>query len=257
VCGAYQPLPYCICPSCDTLAPSIGRACSPLQPAQLTPRGTGRPHSQAIGLVTVPPFTRRTSELNRELDMFTLQNVTLLQPEEVFAERLSSGALAAYLSAVREALGDYYASTDSPGTRALFIAVGPRAKRQFWLAGASLLPDEQPAVEGLARTIEPPAVKGGIAALALIYTVGTATVPQEQLIVPAAWLAVVERAARAFAAVSICRPPRGRAHRRGAPTSSSAGSPGLSCGNPLKLVRLLAAPLEVVKTPSHGSRVPQ
>jgi hypothetical protein len=97
---------------------------------------------------------------------------------------------------VSEALAAHYGATEAPGERALFIAVGPHFKCQLWLAGRSLLPGEQPAVEALAIAADPPAVQAGPVAVALIYTVGAASSSPEELTVPEAWRAVVEQAGR-------------------------------------------------------------
>lgn len=132
--------------------------------------------------------------------MFNLQNVTLLQPEEVLAPRLPNGSddLAAYLGSVREALGSYYASTTAPGSRTLFIAVGPRAKCQFWLSGAALLSGEQAAVEALAHETTPPEVQIGPVVLALVYTVGGQSSVVEELTTPPQWQTVIQEAGRSL-----------------------------------------------------------
>jgi hypothetical protein len=128
--------------------------------------------------------------------MFSVLNITLLQPEEDLAARLDGDAreLSAYLSAAQEALRVHYADTEAEGDRALFVAVGPRFKHQFWLAGTSFLPGEKAAVEALTVATDPPAVQSGPVALALIYTISKTPGTRQELMVPEQWRAVVESA---------------------------------------------------------------
>jgi hypothetical protein len=129
--------------------------------------------------------------------MFELLGVTLLQPEQVMAERLLGGAdaLASLVKAIQESLRVFYRDRGSEsGARTLTLALGPRGRLGLWLSAGddAVLADEESHVNELRHRLEVPVVIDGPVALALVYRVGTEAPPEAQLTLPEEWLEIVK-----------------------------------------------------------------
>lgn len=141
--------------------------------------------------------------------MFALLGVTLLQPEQVIADRLpgGAGALGQWLQGVQAALARYYAERTEGGCRSLTLCIGPDGPINFWLAAEKeTLPlDEQAEVRALAAEVPAPLVNDGPVVLALVYSVGRDAPPEAQLTLPDAWRAVTDASAEPLSVEQIVR----------------------------------------------------
>jgi hypothetical protein len=126
--------------------------------------------------------------------MFALLGVTLLQPEQVIADRVpgGAGALGQWLQGIQTALARYYSERTEGGCRSLTLGIGPDGPINFWLAAEKeALPlDEQAEVRALAAEVPAPLVNDGPVVLALVYSIGNDAPPEAQLTLPDAWRAV-------------------------------------------------------------------
>ncbi len=130
--------------------------------------------------------------------MFALLGVTLLQPEQVIADRMpgGAGALGQWLQAIQASLTEHYAKSDVVGCRSLTLGLGPDGPIDFWLAAEEQQPsvDEQAQIKELVAELPAPEVTYGPVALALVFSVGAAAPAEAQLAVPEAWRAVMHAA---------------------------------------------------------------
>lgn len=128
--------------------------------------------------------------------MFALLGVTLLQPEQVVAERVPGGAsaLGQWLQGVQNALARYYAERKDGACRSLTLGIGPDGPINFWLAAEKeALPlDEQAEVRALAAEVPAPQVNDGPVVLAMVFSIGDSAPPEAQLTLPDAWRAVAQ-----------------------------------------------------------------
>jgi hypothetical protein len=132
--------------------------------------------------------------------MFALLGVTLLQPEQLIADRIpgGAGALGQWLQAIQASLSAHYATSDVVGCRSLTLGLGPEGPIDFWLAAEKEQPsvDEQAQVKELVAEVPAPVVTDGPVALALVFSVGADAPAEAQLAMPEAWRAVLHAAGK-------------------------------------------------------------
>lgn len=138
--------------------------------------------------------------------MFALLGVTLLQPEQLIADRVpgGAGALGQWLQGIQAALADYYSERTEGGCRSLTLGIGPDGPINFWLAAEKeVLPlDEQAEVRALAAEVPAPLVNDGPVVLAMVFSIGDAP-PEAQLTLPDAWRAVTQGTAEPLSVEEI------------------------------------------------------
>ncbi len=132
--------------------------------------------------------------------MFALLGVTLLQPEQLIAERIPGGAsaLGQWLQAIQASLSEHYAASNVVGCRSLTLGLGPEGPIDFWLAAEKEQPSvtEQAQVKELVAEVPAPVVTDGPVALALVFSVGADAPAEAQLAMPEAWRVVMQAAGK-------------------------------------------------------------